>query len=135
MPLFLTADSLTLIDSAHLISLPTCPTPTQWHTARLPVARRLTNAYSPRDFVLASVVRLHEVVGSVTKVGREGGLQEGGGVKVAGLGKVAIEGVEDVDLGGVLEGQLLSKIRAGQRERERDRGKKRYWQEDGGVHC
>jgi hypothetical protein len=68
----------------------------------------MTNAFSPRDFVLASVVRLHEVVGSVSKIGRDGGLQEG--VRVAGLGKVDVDGVEDVDLGGVLEGQsgLLS---------------------------
>lgn len=57
------------------------------------------NAHSRKDFVLASVVRLHEVVGGVTE-GRVG-------LKVAGLGEVGLEGVvEDVDLSGVVKGHF-----------------------------
>jgi len=46
----------------------------------------MVSGHSRKDFVLASVVRLHEVVGGAVEARLDGG-------KVAGLGAVGVEGV------------------------------------------
>lgn len=46
------------VESAYLISLPAAPTPEEWGKVRSVVARRVVNAYSESDWVLAGVVRL-----------------------------------------------------------------------------
>lgn len=56
------------------------------------------NGWSGSDFVLASVVRLHEVV-SRAVTGKNG-------VCVAGLGAVMQPGVEDVDLSEAIAGHF-----------------------------
>lgn len=93
----------TLVDSAVLVSLPASPSKEQWKLVRGVVGRRVVNGWSGRDMVLASVVRLHEVVGKVGEGRVDGGA-------VAGLGKVEVEGVEDVDLSGVLDGGVSSSL-------------------------
>lgn len=45
------------VESAYLISLPSAPTADEWQSCRRVVARRLVNAWSDADFVLAGVVR------------------------------------------------------------------------------
>lgn len=45
------------VESAYLISLPSEPTADEWKNCRSVVGRRLVNAYSEADWVLASVVR------------------------------------------------------------------------------
>ena len=45
------------VESAYLISLPAAPTPEEWVKVRSVVARRVVNAYSESDWVLAGVVR------------------------------------------------------------------------------
>jgi len=45
------------VESAYLISLPAAPTPEEWVNVRKVVARRVVNAYSESDWVLAGVVR------------------------------------------------------------------------------
>jgi hypothetical protein len=64
--------------------------------------RSVTGRYCSKDFVLAVVGRLHEVVG---------GANMGG---IAGLGKtsddVAAIGIENIDLKSVMEGNPLSKL-------------------------
>ncbi|KAL7422671.1 hypothetical protein Q5752_001962 [Cryptotrichosporon argae] len=89
---------LQVVESAHLVSLPSAPTADEWARARAVVARRLTNVYTDHDLVLAGVVRLHEVV-SRAATGNNG-------VKVAGLGPVERPGVEDIDVGAVLKGHM-----------------------------
>ena len=54
------------------------------------------NGYSGHDFVLASIVRMHEVVSR--------GFTGQNGTRVAGLGPVEQKGIEDIDLGDVLQG-------------------------------
>lgn len=87
-----------LIDSAILIGMPSSPSEEQWGKVRGVVGRRVVNGFSRKDFVLASVVRLHEVVGGMTEARVDGG-------RVAGLGPVGQVGVEDVDLSGIIDGQ------------------------------
>jgi hypothetical protein len=100
--LYLSSSSSTnlpeIVDSAFLISLPSAPTEREWSNCRRVVARRLVNAWSGKDFVLASVVRLHEIVTRAVTLSN--------GVHVAGLRRVEQPGVEDVDLSEVLEGHL-----------------------------
>ncbi|KAG8937475.1 hypothetical protein FRC03_008093, partial [Tulasnella sp. 419] len=86
-------DKSPLIDSAILISLPAAPNELEWMRARSVVARRLVNAYCAGDFVLAGVGRLHEILGGA-RVG-----------SLAGLAPTDkhIPGIENVDLGGVIE--------------------------------
>ncbi len=102
------------VESAYLISLPAVPSEDEWAKCRSVVARRLVNAWSSADFVLAGVVRsvalrypvlqlkiltrLHEVVSRATT------LQSG--IGVAGLGPVARPGVQDVDVSSVLRGHM-----------------------------
>ena len=93
-----TLPSPPLVESAFLISLPSAPTDEEWAAARRVVARRLVNAWSGSDFVLASVVRLHEVVSR--------GITGNNGVCVAGLGAVMQPGVEDVDLSDAIGGHF-----------------------------
>lgn len=100
-----------LIDSVILISLPQVVSPREWAKVRkvtvsVPlldaranlrvkvVGRRIVNAYSSRDFVLAGVGRLHEVVS---------GAGFGG---MAGLNAVEMHGVEDVDVSELVGGTL-----------------------------
>jgi hypothetical protein len=45
------------VESAYLISLPSAPTAEEWAKVRGVVARRVVNAWSDADFVLAGVVR------------------------------------------------------------------------------
>jgi len=45
------------VESVYLISLPAAPTPEEWANVRKVVARRVVNAYSESDWVLAGVVR------------------------------------------------------------------------------
>lgn len=85
-----------LVDSAILISLPASPSPASWRAAKKAIGRRLVNAWSGRDFVLASVVRLHEVIGNAVEL-RDG-------ARVGGLSAVDVEGVENVDLSTVVDG-------------------------------
>lgn len=54
------------------------------------------NAYCTTDLVLAGVGRLHEVLGG------------GGWSDMAGLRPVEIEGIEDIDLSDVVEGEIPS---------------------------
>ncbi|KAG9098870.1 hypothetical protein FRC06_005894, partial [Ceratobasidium sp. 370] len=75
-----------LIDSVVLISLPQVVSHREWAKARTVVSRRLVNAYSSRDFVLAGVGRLHEVVSG------------GGFGGMAGLNAVQVHGVEDINV-------------------------------------
>lgn len=93
-----TLDSPPVVESAFLISLPSAPTEAEWASARKVVARRLVNAWSGSDFVLASVVRLHEVVSR--------GFTGNNGICVAGLGAVRQPGVEDVDLSEAIKGHF-----------------------------
>ncbi|ODN82720.1 hypothetical protein L202_01006 [Cryptococcus amylolentus CBS 6039] len=86
------------VESAFLISLPAAPTQEEWQQCRSVVARRLVNVWSDSDFVLAGVVRLHEVV-SKAAMGSSG-------IRVAGLGLVEYPGVENVDVSSVLRGHM-----------------------------
>ncbi|KAH7337457.1 hypothetical protein B0J17DRAFT_428691 [Rhizoctonia solani] len=83
-----------LIDSVFLISLPQVVSPREWAKVRKVVSRRIVNVYSTRDFVLASVGRLHEVFS---------GSGFGG---MAGLNAVNVNGVEDVDMSEIIGGKL-----------------------------
>ncbi|CAK9786616.1 DUF726-domain-containing protein [Cutaneotrichosporon oleaginosum] len=85
-----------LVDSVFLVSLPSAPTTAEWAAVRRVTARRVVNAWCGSDFVLASIVRLHEVVSR--------GVTGNNGVCVAGLGPVQQPGVEDMDLSEVLGG-------------------------------
>lgn len=85
-----------LVESAFFVGLPSAPSTHEWARARRAVARRVVNAYSGHDFVLASVVRMHEVVAR--------GVTGQNGVRVAGLGPVEKQGVEDIDVGDVVQG-------------------------------
>lgn len=49
------------VESAYLISLPAAPNPEEWANVRKVVARRVVNAYSESDWVLAGVVRYVQV--------------------------------------------------------------------------
>jgi len=83
-----------LIDSVVLISLPQVVSPREWAKVRKVVGRRIVNAYSSRDFVLAGVGRLHEVVS---------GAGFGG---MAGLNAVEMHGVEDIDVSDLVGGHF-----------------------------
>lgn len=89
-------DTPQLVDSVFLVSLPSAPTAAEWAAVRSVTARRVVNAWCGSDFVLASIVRLHEVVSR--------GVTGNNGVCVAGLGPVQQPGVEDMDLSEVLHG-------------------------------
>ena len=86
------------VESAFLISLPSAPTEEEWAKCRSVVARRLVNAWTESDLVLAGVVRLHEVLSRAATLSN--------GVKVAGLGPVGKPGVEDVDVSQVVRGHM-----------------------------
>ncbi|WVN89593.1 uncharacterized protein L203_104820 [Cryptococcus depauperatus CBS 7841] len=88
----------TFVESAFLISLPAAPTDEEWTQCRSVVSRRLVNAYSDSDLVLAGVVRLHEVVSKAAVMSS--------GVRVAGLASVEHQGVENVDVSSVLRGHM-----------------------------
>ncbi|WVQ95585.1 hypothetical protein IAU59_002682 [Kwoniella sp. CBS 9459] len=90
----------TYVESAYLISLPSAPSVEEWSKSRSVVSRRLVNAWSDADLVLAGVVRLHEVVSRAAVMSN--------GIKVAGLGPVEHPelGVEDVDVSSVLRGHM-----------------------------
>jgi hypothetical protein len=66
------------------------------HVSLQVVARRIVNAYSSRDFVLAGVGRLHEVLGGAVFGG------------MAGLNAVNMRGVEDVDVSDIVGGKSKS---------------------------
>ncbi|EIW69835.1 hypothetical protein TREMEDRAFT_43510 [Tremella mesenterica DSM 1558] len=93
------------VESAFLISLPSAPTAEEWAKCRGVTARRLVNAWSESDLVLAGVVRLHEVLSRATTLSS--------GIKVAGLGPVNQPGVEDVNLSGVLGGHMELQAKIG----------------------
>lgn len=95
-----------VVDSVFLVSLPSAPTAAEWAAVRKVTARRVVNAWSGKDFVLASVVRLHEVVSR--------GVTGNSGVCVAGLGAVQQPGVEDMDLSDVLGGHNEINTRMGE---------------------
>jgi len=94
------------VESAFLISLPSAPTSEEWAKCRSVVSRRLVNAFSTVDIVLAGVVRLHEVIG------RAATLQSG--IQVAGLGRVNQPGIQDVDLSTVLRGHFELQAKMGE---------------------
>ncbi|KAG8738879.1 hypothetical protein FRC11_001062, partial [Ceratobasidium sp. 423] len=83
-----------LIDSVFLISLPQVVSLREWAKVRKVVARRIVNVYSSRDFVLASVGRLHEVFS---------GAGFGG---MAGLNAMNVHGVEDIDMSEIVGGHF-----------------------------
>ncbi|KAF8336265.1 uncharacterized protein EI90DRAFT_3045098 [Cantharellus anzutake] len=87
-----------LVDTAVLISLPSAPSKKEWRKARSQIGRRMVNAYCSNDFVLASVGRLHEVLGGAN-MGSIGGL-----CSTDTIG--GVDGVENVDLSSVIEGHL-----------------------------
>lgn len=91
-----TLDGPPIVDSVFFVSLPSAPTAAEWAAVRRSVARRVVNAWTGSDMVLAGVVRLHEVVSR--------GVTGNSGIKVAGLGPVMGPGIEDVDLSDVLGG-------------------------------
>ncbi|KAK8850413.1 hypothetical protein IAR55_004331 [Kwoniella newhampshirensis] len=86
------------VETAHLISLPAAPDAEEWAKCRSVVGRRLVNAWSDADLVLAGVVRLHEVVSRAAAMSN--------GIRVAGLGPVNHPGVQDVDVSSVLRGHM-----------------------------
>ncbi|KIR51494.1 hypothetical protein I315_05975 [Cryptococcus gattii Ru294] len=86
------------VESAYLISLPAAPSIEEWDKCRSVVSRRLVNAWSDADLVLAGVVRLHEVVSRAAVMSN--------GIRVAGLGPVEHLGVENVDVSSVLKGHM-----------------------------
>ncbi|WRT70552.1 uncharacterized protein IL334_007550 [Kwoniella shivajii] len=86
------------VESVYLISLPSAPTADEWNKVRSVTSRRVVNAYSDADLVLAGVVRLHEVVSRAAVMSN--------GIRVAGLGPVERPGVEDVDISSVLRGHM-----------------------------
>ncbi|WVQ85872.1 hypothetical protein IAT38_008040 [Cryptococcus sp. DSM 104549] len=86
------------VESAFMISLPAAPSQDEWAKCRSVVGRRLVNAWSDADLVLAGVVRLHEVVSRAAVMSS--------GIRVAGLGPVEQPGVEDVDVSPVLRGHM-----------------------------
>ncbi|KAF8684997.1 hypothetical protein RHS04_01055 [Rhizoctonia solani] len=83
-----------LIDSVFLISLPQVVSSQEWDKVRKIVGRRIVNVHNSKDFVLASVGRLHEVVS---------GAGFGG---MAGLNAVNVHGVEDVDMSEIVGGHF-----------------------------
>ncbi|WVW81013.1 hypothetical protein I302_103004 [Kwoniella bestiolae CBS 10118] len=88
----------TYVESAYMISLPSAPTAEEWQKVRSVTGRRVVNAYSDADLVLAGVVRLHEVVSRAAVMSN--------GIKVAGLGPVEQPNIEDVDISSVLRGHM-----------------------------
>ncbi|QRW26052.1 membrane protein [Rhizoctonia solani] len=66
----------------------------EWDKVRKIVGRRIVNVHNSKDFVLASVGRLHEVVS---------GAGFGG---MAGLNAVNVHGVEDVDMSEIVGGHF-----------------------------
>ncbi|WWC72440.1 uncharacterized protein I206_106402 [Kwoniella pini CBS 10737] len=86
------------VESAYLISLPAAPNDEEWQKARSVTSRRVVNAYSDADLVLAGVVRLHEVVSRAAVMSN--------GIKVSGLGPVEQPGIEDIDISSVLRGHM-----------------------------
>lgn len=83
-----------LIDSVFLISLPQVVSAREWTKVRKIVSRRIVNVFSSKDFVLAGVGRLHEVVS---------GAGFGG---MAGLNAVKTQGIEDVDVSEIVGGHF-----------------------------
>ncbi|WVQ63135.1 uncharacterized protein L199_001286 [Kwoniella botswanensis] len=88
----------TYVESAYMISLPSAPTAEEWQKVRSVTGRRVVNAYSDADLVLAGVVRLHEVVSRAAVMSN--------GIRVAGLGPVEQPGIEDIDVSTVLRGHM-----------------------------
>ncbi|WWC92160.1 uncharacterized protein L201_007114 [Kwoniella dendrophila CBS 6074] len=86
------------VESAYMISLPSAPTSEEWQKIRSVTSRRVVNAYSDADLVLAGVVRLHEVVSRAAVMSN--------GIKVAGLGPVEQPGIQDIDVSSVLRGHM-----------------------------
>lgn len=84
-----------------MVSLPIAPSPSEWKAVRSVVGRRLVNGYCKTDFVLACVGRLHEVLGGARILNDMAGLEP-----VDEDGELG-SGVENVDLGGVVEGGSL----------------------------
>ncbi|KAH9817092.1 hypothetical protein DFH28DRAFT_963024 [Melampsora americana] len=86
------------IDQVILIGAPISASLTEWESVKKIVSRRIVNVYSKNDWVLAILVRLHSLM-SVRM-----------SLKVAGLGDLALEGIEEVDVSDLVEGHLdLSK--------------------------
>ncbi|GAA5824780.1 hypothetical protein JCM11251_005338 [Rhodosporidiobolus azoricus] len=79
-----------LVYSAVLISLPDSPSPVAWASARSVVAHELVNVYNQDDYVLAIAARLYTL-----------------STRVAGLGPVRVEGVDDLDVSSLgIDGHL-----------------------------
>lgn len=103
-----------LVFDAYLISLPSAPRPSDWLKMRQVVSRRLVNAYSRNDWVLAIIARLHTLISTKLSFG-VAGLQPvkfgGAESEIAKDGEgsgssVAISVVEDIDLSDILNGHL-----------------------------
>ncbi|KZW03410.1 DUF726-domain-containing protein [Exidia glandulosa HHB12029] len=91
-----------LVDSAIFIASPANPSDDEWRKVRGAVGRRVVNAWCKSDLVLATVGRLHEVVG-------------GARFKPSmGLGVVMVEGVEDIDIGDIIEGHFDIPVKYGE---------------------
>ena len=83
-----------LVDAAIFISLPAAPRKSEWKEVRGVVARRVVNAYCKTDYVLAGVGRLHEIMGGAIS-------------SMAGIARLEVDGIENIDLSEVVAGEAI----------------------------
>ncbi|KAJ3057540.1 hypothetical protein HK097_000006 [Rhizophlyctis rosea] len=90
-----------LISNVYLFGLPAPTTPETWRKIRTVVSGRLVNAYTPKDWMLAFLHRTHVW---------DEGMRRG----VAGVMPVKdVDGVENVDVGSVVEGHVGWRVGVG----------------------
>lgn len=79
-----------IVEHACLLGTPVAVRPERWAMARSVVAGRLINGYSRKDWLLAIVYR-----------GSNGFIKD-----AAGLGPIAMSGIENVNLTGLIQGHF-----------------------------
>lgn len=84
----LSSQTAHLISDVFLFGTPVSTDPRPWSSVRRLVSGRLVNGYSAQDYVLAVLSRASDATSSLVM---------GAGWGVAGLGKVDVQGVENVD--------------------------------------